>query len=555
MADISAQPDLLFEVSWEVCNKVGGIYTVLSSKAKTLVSSLKDNVIFIGPDIWTSDRPSPYFIEDRRLLRAWASHALLPAGVDIRVGRWDIPGRPVAILVRFDGMYATKNTDYGRMWELYKVDSLHAYGDYDEGCAFARAAAAVIASVFDYFCAKRAKTGRPYNVVAHFDEWTTAMGLLTIKDIRPQIATVFTTHATCIGRSIAGNGKPLYDHLSDYNGDQMAQELNMQSKHSLEKAAAIYADVFTTVSDVTAREAEALLGKAPDVVTPNGFERSLVPSKKEYSAVRRAARERLFRVASALLGRDIPEDTFVIATSGRLEYRNKGLDMYLDAVSSLRGKENGVSTLALVLVPAWCAGPRQDLAEAASALVHPASPLNDPVPTHDINNPWEDPVLNRIHSLGFTAADDPSIIYVPCYLNGDDGIFNFTYYQFLPAVDLTVFASYYEPWGYTPHESVAFGIPTVTTTLSGFGAWALTHGIGIDNTGVQVIERTDSNYPAATAAVADTVQTVSKATAEARGKMRAAAQNLSAKADWKVFIRYYNKAYALALSKAAQRNK
>lgn len=555
MADNSVHPDLLFEVSWEVCNKVGGIYTVLSSKAKTIVTSLKDNLIFIGPDVWSPENPSPSFAEDRRLMRAWAAQALLPEGVDVRVGRWEIPGRPVAVLVRFDGMYATKDADYGRMWELYKVDSLHAYGDYDEGCAFARAAAAVIASIYDYYSAKRAKAGKPYNAVAHFDEWTTAMGLLTIKDIRPEIATVFTTHATCIGRSIAGNGKPLYDHLHNYDGDQMAMELNMQSKHSLEKAAAVYADVFTTVSDVTAREAEALLGKAPDVVTPNGFERSLVPSKKDYSAVRATARERLLKVASDLLGRRMSDDTFVVATSGRLEFRNKGLDMYLDAVSALRGRESGKNVLALVLVPAWCAGARQDLAEAVDALDTRTSPLPDPVRTHEVNNPWEDPVLNRIHALGFGAADNPAVIYVPCYLNGDDGIFELSYYQLLPAVDLTVFASYYEPWGYTPHESVAFGIPTVTTTLSGFGAWALTHGMGIDNTGVQVIERTDSNYPAATAAVSDTIEAVSKASADSRHNMSAAATALSAKADWKVFIKYYDKAYTLALSKAAFRNK
>ena len=153
----------------------------------------------------------------------------------------------------------------------------------------------------------------PSKVIAHFDEWTTAMGLLKIKAEMPQIATVFTTHATSIGRSICGNGKPLYDHLEAYNGDQMAAELNMQSKHSLEKAAALNADCFTTVSDVTAREAEVLLDKKPDVVTPNGFELNFVPAKTRYTAARKAARKSLLGVASALTGVDYADDTFIVA--------------------------------------------------------------------------------------------------------------------------------------------------------------------------------------------------------------------------------------------------
>ena len=222
--------DFLFETSWEVCNKVGGIYTVLSSKAKTLKASFGDNLIFIGPDVWSEANPSPYFVESPRLMRRWVENALLPEDVDVRVGRWNIPGRPVAILVRFDGMYANKDMTYGRMWDLYRVDSLHAYGDYDEGCAFARAAAAVIESIIEFSKVDRQK------VVAHFDEWTTAMGLLTLKADMPEVATVFTTHATSIGRSICGNGKPLYDQLSNYNGDQMAAELNMQSRHGMPTA-------------------------------------------------------------------------------------------------------------------------------------------------------------------------------------------------------------------------------------------------------------------------------------------------------------------------------
>lgn len=444
MDNCSQEIDLLFETSWEVCNKIGGIYTVLSSKAKTLKEQYGDKVIFIGPDVWSEENPSPYFIESRTLLRRILDKTMLPEGLDVRAGRWDIPGKPLAILVKFNGLYATKDEEYARMWDLYQVDSLHAYGDYDEGCAFARAAAILIEAFV------KASKIDPSKVIAHFDEWTTAMGLLKIKAEMPQIATVFTTHATSIGRSICGNGKPLYDHLEAYNGDQMAAELNMQSKHSLEKAAALNADCFTTVSDVTAREAEVLLDKKPDVVTPNGFELNFVPAKTRYAAARKAARKSLLGVASALTGVDYADDTFIVATSGRCEYRNKGIDVYLDALAALAAKNPQRRILAYVLVPAWCAGPRADLRFGLDS-TKPGR-QSDPVITHNLNNYNEDPINCRIHQLGFAndANSQVSVIYVPCYLDGADGIFDQTYYQLLPGLDATVFASYYEPWGYTP---------------------------------------------------------------------------------------------------------
>lgn len=250
--------DLLLETSWEVCNKIGGIYTVLSTKARNLQKLHKDKVIFIGPDVWSDENPSPFFKEVKSLLKDWKQQAFFPEGVSVRVGRWEIPGRPIAVLVKFDGMYRIKDELYGKMWELYGVDSLHAYGDYDEACAFSHAAALVGESLVNFF----APTST--DVVAHFDEWTTGMGLLYTKARLPRVATVFTTHATSIGRSICGNGKPLYDQLHNYDGDQMARELNMESKHSLEKAAALNADCFTTVSDITADECEQLLGRRPE---------------------------------------------------------------------------------------------------------------------------------------------------------------------------------------------------------------------------------------------------------------------------------------------------
>lgn len=550
MNKCSQEIDLLFEASWEVCNKVGGIYTVLSSKAKTLKEPLKDKLIFIGPDVWSTENPSPYFVESKTLMRRWVEKAVLPEGVAVRVGRWNIPGKPLAILVSFDSLYATKDAAYGRMWDLYNVDSLHAYGDYDEGCAFARAAAAVMESIIEF---NKVEQNR---VVAHFDEWTTAMGLLTIKADMPAVATVFTTHATSIGRSICGNGKPLYDQLPYYNGDQMAAELNMQSKHSLEKAAALNADCFTTVSDVTADEAEQLLGRRP-VVTPNGFELNFVPSKTKYNAARKAARARLLDVANALSGVEYADDTFIVATSGRCEFRNKGIDVYLDALRTLDNKGLDRKVLAFVLVPAWVAGPREDLQYNLSENIY--NRLGDPVISHRLNNYNEDPVNCRIHALGFTNDENAmvSVIYVPCYLDGNDGIFNSTYYDLLPGLDLTVFASYYEPWGYTPLESVAFGVPTVTTTLAGFGCWVLTEQpeATFTNCGVEVVKRTDNNYGETVVAIADEIAKMLTASKSDNTAARAAASATAAKAQWSDFMKYYGKAYTAALKAAKARSK
>lgn len=552
--------DLAFEASWEVCNKVGGIYTVLSTKALTLQTLYKDKFVFIGPDVWTEDNPSPYFTEVPSLLRPWKDKAELPYGISVRVGRWNIPGKPIVVLVKFDTIFANKDYFYGEMWERYGVDSLHGYGDYDEGCCFALAAGMVIESICNY---KRLKHK---NVIAHFDEWTTGMGLLYTKWKVPYVGTIFTTHATSIGRSICGNGKPLYDYLPGYNGDQMSRELNMESKHSVEKAAAHNADCFTTVSDITAIECEQLLDRRPDVVTPNGFQPSLAPAKLKAKKARQVAREALINVATALTGVKSPDDTFIVATSGRLEYRNKGIDVFLDAVKSLEALNPSKKILAFVLVPAWLKGARADVTDRMSRLssngsnstqsATVAEPLPDPAISHEINNPDSDPILNRIRQLGFRSDKDAKVqvVYVPCYLNGNDGVLNLDYYEILCGLDATAFPSYYEPWGYTPLESVAFGIPTVTTSLSGFGQWILSTGTeGFARSGVEVIKRTDSNYHEVVATLAQDLKGLADVTDEYREKVAKASRETASKAEWNYFVTYYIDAYSRALEAAEKR--
>ena len=550
MTESQIRPDYIFEVSWEVCNLVGGIYTVLSTKAKTLQKSNKDKVVFIGPDVW-QDKPSPYFIEDNKVTKGWLEQARLPYGLKVRTGRWDIPGNPIVVLVDFKPLYDHKNELYRLMWDLYGVDSMPAYGDYDEASAFAWASALVIENYYLYI------NGKEKNVVAHFNEWTTAMGMLYLKHFIPGIATLFTTHATSMGRSIAGNNKPLYDYLAGYNGDQMAQELNMVSKHSVEKRAALHADCFTTVSDITARECAQLLERTPDVVTPNGFERNFVPTKKDMPAKRNAAREKLLNVVQSLTGHRPADDAFLIATSGRYEYRNKGIDLYIDAVARMAQRNDlDREIIAFVLTPGWVETPRADLLQRMAQSDDYNTPLHDPIITHHIHNYDSDNIVNQIHWLGLNNHPDSfvKIVFIPSYLTGNDGLLNMPYYDILVGMDATAFPSYYEPWGYTPLESVAFGIPTVTTQLSGFGQWVISHDAGtLKATGVEVLRRYDDSFIAVSQQLADTIVTLSKMSKKEKTAIDNAASKLAAEAEWKNFIVHYQQAYDIALRRAQER--
>ncbi|MBQ6405810.1 MAG: glycogen/starch synthase [Prevotella sp.] len=545
------KPDYIFESSWEVCNKVGGIYTVLSSRAKTLQEEMKDRILFIGPDFWKEEE-SPYFKEDSSLFAQWQWEAK-EQGLKVRVGRWTVPGEPIAILVDFTPYFAQKDEIYGWLWENYGVDSLHAYGDYDEASMFSYAAALVVESFYNHYLNSSQK------VIYHANEWMCGLGALYINAHLPQIGTVFTTHATSIGRSIAGNQKPLYDYLFAYNGDQMAGELNMQSKHSIEKQTALHVDCFTTVSDITANECKELLDKPVDVVLPNGFDNSFVPKGAQFTSKRKAARKRLLAVANALLGEQLDDDTLIVSTSGRYEFRNKGIDVFVEAMNRLlRDKELKKKVVAFIEVPGWVGEPRKDLQERLTSGQKYDTPLDVPQVTHWLHNMSHDNVLSMMKYYDMHNRKDEmvKVIFLPCYLDGKDGILNMTYYDIVLGNDLCVYPSYYEPWGYTPLEAVAFKVPCITTDLAGFGLWANSEfggRYGEIEDGVKVIHRTDYNYSEVADAIKDTVAKFSAMDKKQVDACRKAADNLSKKALWSEFIKYYHEAYDIALQRAEER--
>lgn len=555
MAKKNSEPKFVFESSWEVCNKVGGIYTVLSTRAKTLQEQMPGRVHFIGPDFWAGKK-NPLFRETKTLLSGWREYASKEYGLSVRVGRWQIPGEPVAILVDFKPFFDSRDEIFKWAWDNYKVNSLNAYGDYDECMMFSWAAGKVVESFFKYH-----NLSAKDNVIFQAHEWQTCLAALYINKYVPEVATIFTTHATTIGRSIAGNSKPLYDHLSNYNGDQMADELNVQAKHSVEKQAAWNVDCFTTVSDITAKECEALLDKSVDEVLVNGFEDDFVPSPvPTFNTLRRRARASMLRVASTLLGTKLAEDTLIVSIGGRYEYSNKGINVFVDAVNRLRyNQELDREVLAFVMVPAWIKGPRQDLIDAMKVGSRNKEVHGDPRVTHELYEPENDKVLGQLNWLNFynSPSDKVKLVFVPCYLDGNDGIFNLNYYELLIGVDITVFPSYYEPWGYTPLESVAFHVPCVTTDLAGFGIWAneVKGGASQIEDGVKTIHRSDYNFNEVSDSIVDTLLNFSKMEKKQVTQVRRNAAKIAEKALWRHFIKYYYRAYDKALGKRNMRLK
>ncbi|MCH5178889.1 MAG: glycogen/starch synthase [Prevotellaceae bacterium] len=562
MKRISKPTDYVFQVSWEVCNKVGGIYTVLSTQAKMLESIYKDNLIYIGPDFGqaakgskAADGAAAVFEPDSKLLAPLARQ-LKKKGIPTRFGRWAVPGSPIVALVDFTNLREEKNQIYADAWNDFGVDSLHAYGDYDDASLFGWQAGRMAAEAYNYFC-KQEKQELKAVLQAH--EWMSAFSLLYVKKHEPKMATVFTTHATSIGRSITTNGKQLYAYFEGYNGDQMAQELNMEAKHSAEKAAALQADCMTTVSELTDKECRQFLGRESDVLLPNGFEPAFSYRGSQLQTVRKRARKALLNTYNALAGTNLTDETLIISTSGRNDFICKGFDLFVNALKRVQDRnEVDRNILGVIAVPCWKKEARAELIERlankpAIKLLDGSAlePLPYPFITHELNNFNEERLVQTILASGlrFGKEERVHILLIPSYLDGEDGIINLPYYDFLTASDYCIYPSYYEPWGYTPLESTAFSIPCLTTNLSGFGQWVQSEvgHLPLLSDGVAVIPREDYNYDHCVNEIATSIIGMARLSQDDRVQFGNAAFELSKKAQWKDFIKNYLKAYTLAI--------
>lgn len=530
----------LFEVSWEVCNRIGGIHTVITTKVREALNLFSDRYILLGPDLKTNLD----FEETNE--KAWQRLREATAVKDLscRFGRWKIPGEPRVILVSAGKKYDKDQLLY-RLWEAFGVDSIAGGWDYVEPVMFSFACGEVIETVYN-LCL------RPYGVpaVAHFHEWMTGAGLLYLKKRIPEIGTVFTTHATILGRALAGSGMDIYAVMDRIAPQQEARLHNISAKYSMESTATREADCFTTVSDITATEAKNFLGRCPDVITPNGLDLERLPDWSEDRAAPKAARCTLMAAASRFLRRELTEDTRILVISGRYEFHNKGMDLFLNALGRLE-KEGGLEKTLVVYL--FVLNGHMDLIPALKNEGAWTDTCPAPVATHRLQNEAADPILQACRHLGLRNAPENriNVIYIPAYLNGHDGFINLPYLEALSGCDLGVFPSYYEPWGYTPLESAAHAVPTVTTDQAGFGLW-VQRRFGED-TGVQLLKRRGRPIKEIENHLVEILRDFVSWSDEKMTEKRKSARRVAVQAHWKDFYKFYVQAYEKAAAKAAGR--
>jgi phosphorylase/glycogen(starch) synthase len=533
-------PLTLFEVSWEVGTKVGGIHTVISTKAKTLVERYGDQYIAVGP--WPLSREgTPLHFSEEPGFEAFGE-ACRALGVPVRVGRWHIPGRPRTILIEFSRLFERKDEVLGRLWEDYEVDSLSGGWDYVEPVMFGHAAGIVIEKWLTDF-------GAAGGVVAQFHEWMTGAGLLYLRKTLPEIGTVFTTHATMLGRSLAARGTPPWAPLGASVGETV-KRLGITAKHSMESVCARETDVLTTVSEMTAAEAEVFHGRRPEPILPNGIDLAVMDEFAGRAGPGEVA-ARLREFARRFLGEDVA-DAALVCTSGRYEFHNKGIDVLLDAAARLETSAPRRIVL-FVLVPAGNSGPRQELlARLRESEFELGPPLG--LTTHHLFDAENDPVHRRCQELGLRNAPGSrvKVIQIPSYLNGADGALGLTYEAALRGMDLSCFPSFYEPWGYTPQESLSLGVPTITTDLSGFGAWAMRTGLGFAD-GVTVLERRGADDAETARRLAAAIERCLREAGNREATAKACRTAVRT-AEWSDLIVHYETAFGRALSTARERH-
>ncbi len=530
-------PFTLFEVSWEICNKVGGIHTVVSSKAKTLVERFGAEYIAVGPWLLSDTARAIPFDDDSSYADFCEScHAM---GVPVRMGRWRIPGQPRTMLVGFSQFYAKKDDTLSKLWEDFGVDSLSGAWDYVEPVLFGWAVGQVIEK---WYLERLAPERR--RAIVHAHEWMTGSTLLYLKKRVPAVGTVFTTHATMLGRALASTGRSPDDGLGDQTAKELAAAYGVTAKHSMEGTTARQADVSATVSEITAKEVQLFHERAPDVITPNGLDLEVLDAVAGPTP-REVVHTSLQHLTSRFFGEDVSDAAF-LAISGRYEFHNKGIDLLLDALAKIDAQP-GRRIVLFLLVPAGNSGVKSQFLERQNL---PLESIDGPlgISTHNLFDQEHDPIHEHCAKLGLDNKSDRRVrvLHVPIYLGPNDGLLNLPYEAVLRAMDLTCFPSYYEPWGYTPQESLALGVPTITTDYAGFGRWAQGHGLGAED-GVVVLPRVHVRYEDVRDRLISEIETF-LSTARSSQELRAVCRATAARTSWSDFIVHYDTGYTKALA-------
>ncbi len=590
----------IIEVSYEVVNKVGGIYTVVSSKSGLMQKKFREYYC-IGP--YYRDQAEKRFEETpvpERFKKA-VELTQKELGVKIHYGKWIIPSEPETFLIEFQPAMNKTNDIKFYLWKDFGVDSLGAGGDFDEPVVWAHCAGVLIQKMKEVHCFD-------VPLIAQCHEWLSGPCLLHLKKSKTDVKTVFTTHATMLGRSIAGGGGDLLSVIDQckhkkINPDELATKYRVQAKHLTEKASAHHADAFTTVSKTTGEEAEGLHGKKPDVLTYNGLNMDEFPLMEEVSAQHIRLRGKLRKFAFDYFfphyNIDVHQTLFVYL-SGRHEIANKGIDVFIDSLGKLNNqlkKDNKETTLiAIVLVPYSNNGrnlqmlKRMALFEQLEETIDAQLPMIkervwDAIGTgkdvgkanlldkeflfnvRAINTrvkarpeelpPWspfelvENEVTNmlRKNQLFNRPEDRVKIIYYPDYVSKTDGVLGMDYNEIVAACHLGVFPSNYEPWGYTPVETAALGLPTITTDMAGYGQWVLENVKKAKRDSVMVLKRRGKTYEQIVGDLSDMLAKFYYATKKQRNQAKIEAKKISDMTDWKKLIDHYATAYEIALKK------
>lgn len=545
----------LIEISWEVCNKVGGIHTVITSKLPSVKK--KFNYLAVGPYL-QSEAFMEEALPDNFLTGA---NLLKEKGVVLHYGIWK-PYDVNVLLVDFSGHYPYLNGIKKKLWEKYKISSIRAGHDYDEPIVWSHAVGMVIEQIFSNSSEK---------VICQFHEWMSGAGLVYLKENKVNVKSVFTTHATILGRTLCSNGHDFYEELSKLNAEKSAERYGIEAKHGMEKTSAQLADVFTTVSELTGEEATYILGKKPDIITPNGLPLKGFPDWNEVSITRKKSRNKLQEFILMYFGAHYPlnvENTPIIFTSGRYEYRDKGLDVFVKALGKINSKGNeemivffwipaGTYSIAPELVTKRTAFHElkervmlekgdDSLATIKKVLENPSETLTPfvkrfkkdgcPPPNTHLLSTKEDPLLRDLYEAGLhnRKEDKVKVVFYPLYLQGNDGLLDLEYYTAIQGTDLGVFPSYYEPWGYTPLEAAAFFIPSITTNLAGFGRYVQGKGEG-----ALVLQRKGKSDDS----VSEELSLAIKDMIHKGDDLRRKAREIAKLADWENLFSEYEKAY------------
>lgn len=602
------QAKFLFEVSWEACNKVGGIYTVLRSKAD-LINNRYQNYFLIGPYFEREARTE--FSEDT-LPHGFKEvfDELKQEGIVCYFGKWQIKGTPNIILIDFSKYWSNKNKIKTELWDNYKIDSLNSGQDFDEPVVWATAAGRLI----EKFIQKKDERGEKIDCIAQFHEWLAGSALLYLKTSTVKLATVFTTHATVLGRTISASGRDLYGELNDINPDSEADRYGNQAKHLTEKNSANAADIFTTVSEITALEAEKLLGRKPEVLLLNGLDMEKLPTTEDAAYMHRTNRAKIHEFLRYYF---LPyyyfdiENTILLFIVGRYEFKNKGIDLVIDALAGLNellknesSKTEGSqkTVVCFFWIPRDVHGVRAEISANKSAYLtlkdfvteqlpsiktHIVTNIiksgtkdikrdeldgnlfdedfvknikklelnfskqgNPPLSTHNIPGEEYDAIIRALREKGLDnhESDRVKVIFYPIYLTGVDGLTDLSYYNAMNACHLGLFPSYYEPWGYTPLECGALAVPSLTTDLGGFGRFLLNKTTG--TAGIYVLKRYKRNMEDVMKEFVDILYNYSKLNLKERVQQKMLAKELANLADWNVLIQNYFDAHEMAFKRA-----